>query len=251
MAQEATKHHRCAQLSPQQLVTARQADERTTLKLIPNTKKCLVPTFASFPLWKHHQVVTWWIFLSSVSHQTLLHRTYTVWTERNYKRKTYGRSTTDGTVSQLFSASSPSSSFGTRFPKIHIFTLEKYELEFVLKLLLPLAPSTYQVYPDLFTDCTIAALDHWAGDQGLRAHLYFHDDSKKPPGKYFLTKTMFQENPVLLQAFLQTIWKNDAEYTSSYVLNTEPSRLHQKIEVENGWDVVTGSRELSVCLSIS
>lgn len=119
------------------------------------------------------------------------------------------------------------------------------------KLLLPLAPSTYQVYPALFTDCTTAALDHWAGDQGLTGHLYFHDDSKKPPGKYFLTKTMFQENPVLLQAFLQTIWKNDAEYTSSYVLNTDPSRLHQKIEVENGWDVVTGSRELSVCLSIS
>lgn len=133
MAQEVIKRHRCAQFSPQQLVTVRQADERTTLKLIPNTKKCLVPTFASFPLWKHHQVVTWWIFLSSVSHQTLLHRTYTVWTERNYKRKTYGRSTTDGTVSQLFSASSPSSSFGTCFPKIHIFTLEKYELEFVFQ----------------------------------------------------------------------------------------------------------------------
>lgn len=45
--------------------------------------------------------------------------------------------------------------------------------------------------------------------------------------------------------------KNDAEYTSSYVLNTWLFRLYQKADVENGWDVVTGSRGLPVCLSRS
>lgn len=43
---------------------------------------------------------------------------------------------------------------------------------------------------------------------------------------------MFQENAALLQPFLQSIQKNDVEYTSFYVLNTEPSRLHKKIEAE-------------------
>lgn len=41
---------------------------------------------------------------------------------------------------------------------------------------------------------------------------------------------MFQENAARLKPFLQSIQKNDVE--CFYVLNTEPSRLHKKIEAE-------------------
>lgn len=113
-------------------MTVRQADERMTLKLIPNTIK----NASSQPLllFLYGNIVKLWLvgYLSSVSHQPLFHRTYAAWTETTDKRKTYGRSATDGTVSQIFSASS-STGFGTCFPKIHIFTLEKYELEFVFQ----------------------------------------------------------------------------------------------------------------------
>lgn len=128
--------------------------------------------------------------LSSVSHQTLFLRKYTVWTYTSGKRKTRGRSTTDGTVSQYFPASSLSSiSFGTCFPKIHIFTLKWYELEL-----------TFQdfVSSSSFNSSRLSSPVHWVYNRGIRPTEQEIKPSqptclstmtgKKPPVKYFWTQ---------------------------------------------------------------
>lgn len=140
---------------------------------------------------------------------------HTQFEQKHGKRKTDGRSATDGTASQLFSASS-SLSFGTYSPKIRTFTLEKYELNLFFKFFLPLAPLTHQVYSPLLTDCMIA-LHRWA----RAAHLYFHNGCKKP-GKCFWTTIMFRENQYCCKLSFKPYGKT--EYTSSYGLKTQPSK---------------------------